>query len=426
MQFPSSGSRALSLKAQGLSIPCVKTLPPACCAVRRRFSRTKLQEIRSLQCLGVAHFPKSPLKGQADAKPMETPASATDYSAAPINQALSPEQKLNFLREMLRIRRFEQAALKQYSAGKMGGFLHLYIGQESVAVGTVSLMGQHDHVITAYRDHGHALAVGMNMNECMAELFGKVTGCSKGKGGSMHYFAPDKNYWGGHGIVGGQTPLGLGLAYGVKYKGQKGAALCFMGDGAVNQGCFYESLNLASLWNLPVIYIIENNHYSMGTSLNRSSAFRSCLAERAEGFAIDWATCNGEDLYTVRAKTHEAMQRAHEQSRPTVLEIETYRYYGHSVADAKHKVYRSEDEIERYKQNHDPIQLWKARLLSEGVLTEEKYEAIDSAAREEAQAGVEFAEASPLPSEASILEDVYCEVDRKSPAGLTGRHFFNN
>jgi pyruvate dehydrogenase E1 component alpha subunit len=327
---------------------------------------------------------------------------------------------------MVRIRRFEQVAMKNYQAGKMGGFLHLYIGQESVAVGTCSLMGANDHVITAYRDHGHALAVGMSMNECMAELFGKVTGCSKGKGGSMHFFAPDKNYWGGHGIVGGQTPLGLGLAYGIKYKGLSGAALCFMGDGAVNQGVFYESLNMASLFDLPVIYVIENNQYSMGTSLERSSAFRNCLAERAHGFAIDWDTCNGESLYEVRAKTQIAMERAHKQSRPTVLEIDTYRYYGHSVADAKAKVYRAEEEIERYKQNHDPIRLWKARLTQEGVLTEEKEQEIESATRTEVEESVRFAEESPIPSEASITEDVYFEVDRQTQSGRTGRHFFND
>ena len=280
---------------------------------------------------------------------MDTVVETHDFVSAPINASLSQEDKLRLLREMLRIRRFEQAAIKHYAGGKMGGFLHVYIGQESVAVGACSLMGANDHVITAYRDHGHALAVGMSMNECMAELFGKATGCSKGKGGSMHFFAPDKNYWGGHGIVGGQTPLGLGLAYGLKYKGLTGAALCFLGDGAVNQGVFYECLNMASLFDLPVVYVIENNQYSMGTSLERSSAFRSCLAERAEGFAVDWDTCNGEELYEVRAKMHAAIERAHKQSRPTVLEVETYRYYGHSVADAKNKVYRSEEEIERYK-----------------------------------------------------------------------------
>src|SRR5215210_8821933 len=170
---------------------------------------------------------------------LETPNSAAD---APVNRSLSNEDKIGFLRDMYRIRRFEQVSLKYYNQGKMGGFLHLYTGQESVAVATTSLLGDNDHIITAYRDHGHALAVGMGMNECMAELFGKKTGCSKGKGGSMHYFAPDKNYWGGHGIVAGQTPLGLGLAFALKYKGLKGAALCFLGDGAVNQGVFHESL----------------------------------------------------------------------------------------------------------------------------------------------------------------------------------------
>lgn len=327
---------------------------------------------------------------------------------------------------MLRIRRFEYAALKSYKTGEIGGFLHLYNGQESVAVGACSLMGQNDHVITAYRDHGHALAVGMSMNECMAELYGRVTGCSKGKGGSMHFFAPDKNYWGGHGIVGGQTPLGLGLAYGLKYKGLTGAAMCFLGDGAVNQGCFYESLNLASLWDLPVIYIIENNQYSMGTSLERSSAFRTCLAERAEGFAIDWDTANGEEIYEVRAKVQVAIDRAHKQSRPTVLEVDTYRYYGHSIADAKAKVYRAEEEIERYKQNHDPIRIFKKRLIEEGILTDEKYDQIDAAATEEAEQSVQFAEESPLPSVDSITEDVYFEVDRQTVAGRTGRHFFND
>jgi pyruvate dehydrogenase E1 component alpha subunit len=328
---------------------------------------------------------------------------------------------------MLRIRQFETVANKWYQAQRMGGFLHLYIGQESVAVGTMSLLGENDHVITAYRDHGHALAASMSMNECMAELFGKATGCSKGKGGSMHFFAPDKNYWGGHGIVAGQTPLGLGLAYALKYKGVTGAALCYMGDGAVNQGCYHESLNLAALWDLPVIYIIENNGYSMGTSLERSSAFRECLAQRAEGYAVDWDRCNGEDLYEVRAKTQSALDRAHRQSRPTVLEIDTYRYYGHSVADAKHKGgYRNEEEIDRYKQNHDPIALWKARLVSEGLLTEEQFDDMDNAARAEADASAKFAEESPLPTEASITEDVYYEVDRNTEAGRTGRHFFNN
>jgi pyruvate dehydrogenase E1 component alpha subunit len=350
-----------------------------------------------------------------------------DFSGVPINAKLTSGQKIKLLGDMARIRRFETESLRQYNNRKIGGFLHLYNGQESVVVGCVSLMGDDDHVITAYRCHGHALAVGMTMNECMAELFGRVTGCSKGKGGSMHFFAPDKNFWGGHGIVAGQTPLGLGLGYALKYKGVKGAAMCFMGDGAVNQGCFFESMNMASLFDVPVVYIIENNGYSMGTSQARSSAYDGCLAKRAEAFNIAWAQCDGTDIYEVRANVQTALERAKEESRPTVLEIATYRYYGHSVADAKHKGgYRCEEEIERYKRDHDPIQAFKRRLIAEGVIAEEQFEQLDEAAKAEAEASALFADESPWPSEASIQEDVYFEVDRQTQAGRTGRHFFND
>lgn len=354
-------------------------------------------------------------------------ASSVDYAKAPVNAELSNEEKIRLLRDMVRIRHFEQTSLKVYTQQKIGGFLHLYIGQESIAVGTVSLLGDNDHVITAYRDHGHALAVGMSMNECMAEMYGKVTGCSKGKGGSMHFFAPDKNYWGGHGIVGGQTPLGLGLAYGLKYKGLTGAALCFLGDGAVNQGCFYESLNMASLFELPVIYVIENNKYSMGTSLERSSVLDKCLAQRAEAFKIDWEQAGGEDVYEVRAVTQKAIERAHKTSRPTVIEFDTYRHYGHSVADSKHKGgYRKEEEIEKFKREHDPIDRFKAVLIGEKVISEEQFEAIDAEAKAESAAAAKFADESPAPTVENIFEDVYFEVDRQTEAGRTGRHFFNN
>jgi pyruvate dehydrogenase E1 component alpha subunit len=293
-------------------------------------------------------------------------------------------------------------------------------------VGTISLCGENDHNITAYRCHGHALASGMNMNECMAELFGKYTGSAKGKGGSMHLFAPDKNFWGGHGIVGGQTPLGLGLAYGLKYKGLPGAALCYMGDGAVNQGAFHESLNLAALFELPVVYIIENNGYSMGTSQKRSSAYRGCLAQRAEAYDMEWDLIDGSDIYEVRAKTHIAMERARKESRPTVLEITTYRYYGHSVADANAKKYRSPEEIENYKNNHDPINTFRNRLLQEGMITQELADQINQQAADEAAAAVAFADASPAPSIESIMDYVYWEVDNQTTAGQTGRHFFND
>ena len=280
--------------------------------------------------------------------------SKRDFSKDPINARLKPAEKIGFLREMLRIRRFEQQALKYYNQGMMGGFLHLYIGQESVAVGTASLMTGKDEIITAYRDHGHGLAVGMEMNPCMAELFGKGTGCSKGKGGSMHFFAPDKHYWGGHGIVGGQAPLGMGLAFALKYKGIKGCAVAFLGDGAVNQGVFSACLNMAGLFELPVVVVNEN-----------------------------------------------------------------------TVSDANAKKYRSPEEIERYKTNFDPITLWEKQLLKEKVVTQTQIEKIDAEAKAEAAAAAEFAIASPWPSEASIFEDIYHEVDHQTEAGQTGRHFFS-
>ena len=347
------------------------------------------------------------------------PSTETSFADAEINKKLSSEEKIDFLRLMHRIRQFEQISLNHYKDGKIGGFLHLYVGQESVAVGACSLMGKNDHVITAYRDHGHALAVGMGMDECMAELFGKATGCSKGKGGSMHFFAPDKNFWGGHGIVAGQTPLGAGIAYGLKYKGLTGCCMTFMGDGAVNQGCYHEALNLAELWDLPVIYIIENNGYSMGTSQMRSSAFDGSLAQRAAGYGIEWDVANGENLYEVRAKTQIAIDRAHKESRPTILEIDTYRHYGHSIADANADKYRTPEEIQRYKEMHDPLLVWKNQLVSEGLIEEADSKQMQKDARNEAKAAVKFADESPFPETSAIFEDVYANI------GENGKHFFN-
>lgn len=341
-----------------------------------------------------------------------------------VNGKLTNEQKIEFLTTMIRIRRFEERSLRAYQQGKIGGFLHLYIGQEAVAVGTVGVMGADDHVITAYRDHGHALALGMGMNECMAELFGKHTGCSKGKGGSMHFFAPDKNFWGGHGIVAGQTPLGAGIAYALKYQGKKGACLCFMGDGAVNQGAYHEALNLAGLWDLPVVYIIENNGYSMGTSQERSSA-GEILAKRAEGYHIAWDICEGHEVEVVRQKTANAIARAHNECKPTILEIDTYRYRGHSVADPD-QTYRTKDEIAEYQKTKDPINLYKAKLIKEGVLNEEEAKKIDKAARKEAEEAAQFAEQSPFPPVEDITRDVYWEEDNPEHKVSQGRIFFED
>jgi pyruvate dehydrogenase E1 component alpha subunit len=346
------------------------------------------------------------------------PASA----AAPANASLSVEQKVQLYRTMVRIRRFEERSLRAYQAKKIGGFLHLYIGQEAVAVGCCSLMGKNDHVITAYRDHGHAIAVGMELNPLMAELYGKSTGCSKGKGGSMHFFDPGRNYWGGHGIVGGQVPLGTGLAYGLKYRGLKGACMTFMGDGAVNQGAVHESYNLAALWDLPVVFVIENNGYSMGTSQARSSAGE--LARRAEAYGMASGVCDGHDLFEVRAFMEPFLRQAREKCKPAVVEIRTYRYRGHSVADPDN-TYRAKAEIEDYRKTKDPIQVFQNILVGEKVLDDALIEKIDAEARAEADVSADFAEASPYPSVADIQKDVYWEADNTSQRASQGRLFFD-
>lgn len=348
-------------------------------------------------------------------------ATAEKTTADAVNASLSAERKIELYRTMVRIRRFEERSLRSYQAKKIGGFLHLYIGQEAVAVGCCSLMGENDHVITAYRDHGHAIAVGMDLKPLMAELYGKATGCSKGKGGSMHYFDPSRNFWGGHGIVGGQIPLGTGIAYALKYHGKRGACMAFMGDGAVNQGAVHEAYNLAALWQLPVIFVIENNGYSMGTSQARSSAGE--LARRAEAYGMDWGTCNGHDVYEVRSCMHKFLEAAREHSKPSVVEVRTYRYRGHSVADPDN-TYRTKAEIEDYRKTKDPLTLFQGVLLAEGVLDEAKAQQIDAEARAEADQAAEFAEASPFPTVEDISKDVYWEEDNPSEKKSSGRIFF--
>lgn len=349
--------------------------------------------------------------------------SQQSYAAEPINKNLSSDKKIDLYRQMVRIRRFEERCVRSYQQGNIGGFCHTYIGQESVAVGTISVLGSDDHIISAYRIHGHALCVGMSMNELMAEMYGKVTGCSQGKGGSMHFMDPTRHFWGGHGIVGGQTPLGAGIAFALKYEGKKGACLCYLGDGAVNQGAFYESLNLASLWNLPVIYIIENNQFSMGTSQVRSSA-GSPLAKRAEGFAIDWAEVDGSNLYEVRYKTAEALKRAHDSQRPTVLEIHTYRYRGHSMSDPD-QTYRTKEHIQDHREKLDPIMLFETILKNEGILNQDMINEIDLKAKEEAELSAQFADESPYPPTDSILKHIYWEEDNPEHKVSQGTILFN-
>jgi pyruvate dehydrogenase E1 component alpha subunit len=337
---------------------------------------------------------------------------------------LDKQEHLDMYYQMLLIRLVEEQASTLYQQGKIGGFLHLYIGQESVAVGCVSVMGDDDHIITAYRDHGHGLAVGMGMNEMMAENYGKYTGCSKGKGGSMHYFDPSRRFWGGHGIVGGQIPLGTGIAYALKYQGRKGACMAFMGDGAVNQGAVHEAYNLAALWSLPVVFIVENNGYSMGTSQERSSAGPS-LAQRAEGYGMNWDIIeNGHDVLEVRDKVDRALKLARDKHLPSVLEIRTYRYRGHSVADPD-TTYRDKKEIEEYKSTKDPLMVFQNSLLKEKVLSEEIVASIDESARAEAETSAQFAEASPFPTVEDVQKDVYWEADNPADRKSQGTLFFN-
>ena len=321
---------------------------------------------------------------------------------------LPPEGRLRLYRQMLLIRRFEEKAAQAFTQTKIKGFCHLYIGEEAVAVGSISVLQPQDAVITAYRDHGHAIASGMEIKPLMAELFGKATGCSKGKGGSMHFFSKEKNFFGGHGIVGGQTPLGAGIAFAQKYQGTNGVTLCYLGDGAVNQGAFHESLNIAALWKLPVIYIIENNQWSMGTSLARSSAGLP-LVNRAHGYDMAGIVADGMDIDDVRAKTAEAVNLARTESQPTLMEIRTYRYRGHSMSDPGK--YRTKEEIEKHLAS-DPIHLYKSRLLEQKITTDEALEKMDEEIKAEVQAAYDFAEESPEPEISSMYEDMLAPEDQ--------------
>ena len=324
------------------------------------------------------------------------------------NPSLPNEEKLRLYRQMLLIRRFEEKAAQAFTQTKIKGFCHLYIGEEAVAVGTISTLNADDAVITAYRDHGHALCRGMDPKVLMAELFGKASGCSRGKGGSMHFFSKEKHFYGGHGIVGGQTPLGAGIAFAQKYLDTNRVTLCYLGDGAVNQGPFHEALNLAALWKLPIVYIIENNEWSMGTSLARSSAGLP-LVNRAHGYDMAGIVADGMDLDDVRLRTAEAVNLARTESLPTLMEIKTYRYRGHSMSDPGK--YRSKEEIEKH-QAADPILLYKARLIEQKVTTDKDLEKMDEEIKAEVQAAYDFAEAAPEPELETLYEDMLTPEDQ--------------
>ncbi len=309
-------------------------------------------------------------------------------------------------REMIRIRRFEEEAARLYTERKIGGFLHLYIGQEAVAVGAISVLEPQDCVMTAYRCHGHYLARGGDSRAGMAELLGKEGGCVKGRGGSMHFFDIERKFYGGWGIVGAQIPLAAGLAFGEKYKDSNAVVICFMGDGAVNIGAFHEGLSLAALWKLPVVYVIENNHYAMGTPLAKTAPSED-LSIRALGYPMARATFDGHDVFATRAAVHTAVRRAREQKLPTLLEAKTYRYRGHSMADPAK--YRTEEDVNEWK-SRDPIKTLGEKLDDLGC--KELREKIQADIEAEINDAVAFAEQSPFPAPESALEYGYVDNEK--------------
>ncbi len=313
------------------------------------------------------------------------------------------ETLLNIFYQMLLIRRFEEKCAESYSLGKIGGFCHLYIGQEAVGVGAISALRQDDYVLTSYREHGQAIAKGISPDAIMAELYGKSGGCSQGKGGSMHLFDRDVNFMGGHAIVGGQIPLATGVAFACKYQETDRVAVCFFGEAAVNQGAFHESLNMAQLWKLPCIYICENNMYGMGTSLERAMSFQN-VAQKSCAYEVASEFVDGMDVLKMRHAVQRAVKRAREESLPTLIEARTYRYMGHSMSDPGN--YRTRAEIEKY-QERDPVKTFARTLIDGGVMTESDVKDFEARIKEEVERSIQFAEESPEPDPAELYTNVY-------------------
>jgi pyruvate dehydrogenase E1 component alpha subunit len=312
------------------------------------------------------------------------------------------------LRRMLLIRRFEEKTAESYALGKIGGFCHLYIGQEAVAVGSLSALREDDYAISSYREHGQALVRGIPPRTVMAELFGKATGCSKGKGGSMHLFDAGRRFMGGHGIVGGHIPLAAGIAFAIKYQGGDQVCVCFFGEAAVNIGAFHEALNIASLWKLPVVFLIENNRYGMGTEISRATANEDVVA-RAAAYRMPGESVDAQDVFAVRDAVGRAMQLARVQRQPTLLEMRTYRFMGHSMSDAASGTYRSREELEE-NMKRDPILLLREKMHEAGDLSDGDLAKIDEEAKAIAQDAWDYADANPEPPLEKLYEDVYVDT----------------
>ncbi len=320
--------------------------------------------------------------------------------------AATPEELLGYYRDMLLIRRFEEKAGQLYGMGLIGGFCHLYIGQEAVVVGVQTVAGPNDTVVTSYRDHGHMLACGMDAKGVMAELTGRRGGYSLGKGGSMHMFSREKNFFGGHGIVAAQVPIGTGLAFAHKYRGDGGVCFAYFGDGAVNQGQVYESFNMASLWKLPVIYVIENNRYGMGTSIERASATTE-FYRRGDAYAIPGMQVNGMEVLEVKAAAEKAVAHARAGKGPYVLEMKTYRYRGHSMSDPAK--YRTKEEVSKVRKESDPIDNLRDLLIAGGMADEAALKELDREVKAIVTESAEFAQQSPEPEPEELYTDVLLE-----------------
>ncbi len=331
---------------------------------------------------------------------------ATATPPAPVSD-VPVDLRRAMLRQMLLIRRFEEKAAEAYALGKIGGFCHLYIGQEAVAVGVSAALRDDDYVIASYREHGQALARGVAPTAVMAELFGKATGCSGGKGGSMHIFDRDRGFMGGHGIVGGHLPLAAGIGFAIRYRGGDQVCACFFGDAAVNIGAFHEALNMSSVYRTPVIYVCENNKYGMGTAFERVAAVTD-VAEHACSYDMAAELVNGMDVLEVYSAAQRAVARARRHGHPTLLEVRTYRFMGHSMSDPTHGVYRTKEEVEEEKRR-DPIVRLASQLQAEGALDQTAYDALDAEVLAEAEASVHFAEESPDPGPEQLTAHVLAE-----------------
>jgi pyruvate dehydrogenase E1 component alpha subunit len=319
---------------------------------------------------------------------------------------MDKETLIDWYRQMVLIRRFEQRSAELYQQGKIGGFLHLYIGQEAVVVGAVGARQEGDHVITAYRDHGHALTVGSEVGRIMAEMLGKTTGVSKGKGGSMHLGDRERNYWGGYAVVGGHLPLATGIALAEQYRETDNAVLCFFGDGSTNIGYFHESLNLAGVWDLPILWICENNQYGMGTTVNRASAVPE-MVDKALAYGMKGEQVNGMNVIEVHEATQKALKKIRDGEGPQFLEMLTYRFEGHSMGDPLR--YRTKEEVEKWRED-DPIGILERHLLAEDMTDKNELEKIDDAVEKTIEEAVKFAEESPLPEPEALFEDIYVEA----------------